>query len=212
MPKLELSSQQRRDLRAAAHPLHPVVLIGDRGLTDAVLGEIDRNLAAHELIKVRVAGAERDAREAMLDAICEALSCAAVHHLGKTLIIYRPDVIAQQAAIAAENATRAVRKKSEPYVPKKQAAHPGAAQPPRRKAGEAPRRERRDTPAAEGRFGRGDAPRASRRDDPEGRPGTRRARPSGAGRPGTAGAHGIPRRSGSALSLRAGARRGRTSR
>ena len=58
MPKLELTSQQRSALRAAAHPLHPVVLIGDRGLTAAVLEEIDRTLAAHELIKIRVAGAE----------------------------------------------------------------------------------------------------------------------------------------------------------
>lgn len=208
MPKLELSSQQRRDLRAAAHPLHPVVLIGDRGLTDAVLGEIDRNLTAHELIKVRVAGAERDAREAMLDAICEALSCAAVHHLGKTLIIYRPDVIAQQAARDAENATRAVRKKSAPYVPKKLAAHPDAARAARHKPDDKPRHGR---DATEGHAGRNSAARASRWDDPEGRPTTRRTRPSG-NRTDTAGAHGIPRRSGSALSLRAGARRGRTSR
>lgn len=172
MPKLELTSQQRRALRAAAHPLHPVVLIGDRGLTDAVLGEIDRNLAAHELIKVRVAGAEREDREAMLDAICEALSCAAVHHLGKTLIIYRPDALAQQAAAAAENATRAVRRKSEPYVPKKQAARPET-----------------------------------------GKPAARPARTAGAGRAAAgAPAHGIPRRSGSALSLRAGARRNRSPR
>lgn len=129
MPKLELTSQQRSALRAAAHPLHPVVLIGDRGLTAAVLEEIDRTLAAHELIKIRVAGAERDERDAMLTEICETLSCAAVHHLGKTLIIYRPDPLAQQAAQAAENTTRAVRRKSEPYVPKKQAAQARADRP-----------------------------------------------------------------------------------
>src|SRR5690606_25905919 len=134
MPKLELTSQQRSALRAAAHPLHPVVLIGDRGLTAAVLEEIDRTLGAHELIKIRVAGAERADRDAMLDEICETLSCAAVHHLGKTLIIYRPDLLAQQAAQDAENATRAVRRKSEPYVPKKQAAQPRAARPEPRRA------------------------------------------------------------------------------
>lgn len=191
MPKLELTSQQRRDLRAAAHPLHPIVLIGDKGLTDAVLGEIDRSLTAHELIKVRVAGAERPDREAMLEAICDALSCAAVHHLGKTLIIYRPDLLAQQAAAAAENITRAVRKKSDPYVPKKQAAHPGASKPASAK------------PAA-----------ARRQGQPEdsGRPAARRARPSDTGR--TSAAHGIPRRhsGGSALTLRAGARRSRNPR
>lgn len=122
MPKLELTSQERSALRAAAHPLHPVVLIGDRGLTESVLSEIDRSLSAHELIKVRISGAERDARDAMLTTICETLSCAAVHHLGKTLIIYRPDLVAQQARTEARNATRALRKPSEPYIPKKQAA------------------------------------------------------------------------------------------
>ncbi|MGB6241045.1 MAG: YhbY family RNA-binding protein [Castellaniella sp.] len=201
MPKLELNPQQRRDLRAAAHPLHPVVLIGDKGLTDAVLGEIDRSLTAHELIKVRVSGAERPDRDAMLEAICDALSCAAVHHLGKTLIIYRPDVLAQQAAVAAENATRAVRKKSDPYVPKKQAAHPGAgkAAAPKtsRKAGEP------DVKAA-------DARRRGQVED-AGRPSARRSRSSDASR--APAAHGIPRRSsGSALTLRAGARRSRSPR
>ncbi len=206
MPKLELTSQQRSTLRAAAHPLHPVVLIGDRGLTDAVLGEIDRSLAAHELIKVRVAGAEREDREAMLEAICEALSCAAVHHLGKTLIIYRPDVLAQQAAVEAENATRAIRKKSEPYVPKKQAARPAAGKPAARSSSEKPDARSRRTASedAPGRQGRGS--RDDRGPDSQGRP-------ARAGRPGAGAAHGIPRRSsGSALSLRAGARRNRNPR
>ncbi len=206
MPKLELTSQQRSALRAAAHPLHPVVLIGDRGLTAAVLEEIDRTLAAHELIKIRVAGAERDERDAMLAEICETLSCAAVHHLGKTLIIYRPDPLAQQAAQAAENATRAVRRKSEPYVPKKQAAQPRAARPaPQRASG----------PRQDGSAERS-APDAGRKtrpaDDRSTAKGTKPARSNRA----DAG-HGIPRRNsgggnGSALSLRAGARRGGRSR
>ena len=207
MPKLEISSQQRRDLRAAAHPLHPVVLIGDKGLTDAVLGEIDRSLTSHELIKVRVAGAERTDREAMLESICDALSCAAVHHLGKTLIIYRPDVLAQQAAAAAANATRAVRRKSDPYVPKKQAAHPDAAKPAARKA---PRKSQDEHPGGKG-FEPAGARRNGRQEDALGRPTTRRARPAG-GRSSSADAPGIPRRSGSALSLRAGARRSRNPR
>ncbi|WP_195844547.1 YhbY family RNA-binding protein, partial [Bordetella pertussis] len=84
MPILELTSRERSDLRSAAHPLRPVVLIGDNGLTDAVLKEIDLALTAHELIKVRAGGDDREAREAMLATICDTLSCAAVHHLGKT--------------------------------------------------------------------------------------------------------------------------------
>ncbi|MGB6008540.1 YhbY family RNA-binding protein [Castellaniella sp.] len=206
MPKLELSSQQRRDLRAAAHPLHPVVLIGDKGLTDAVLGEIDRSLTSHELIKVRVAGAERPDREIMLETICDALSCAAVHHLGKTLIIYRPDVLAQQAAAAAANITRAVRKKSDPYVPKKQAAHPGADKPASRKPHKA-----RDDHSGKTGFGPAETRPGNRQEEPLGRPSTRRARPAGGSRS-TDSVHGIPRRSGSALSLRAGARRSRNPR
>src|SRR3546814_9317582 len=91
MPKLDITSKERSALRAAAHPLRPVVLIGDRGLSDSVLKEIDLNLNAHQLIKIRVGGQERDARDAMLETICDKLSCAPVHHLGKTLIIYRPD-------------------------------------------------------------------------------------------------------------------------
>lgn len=90
MPILELTSRERSDLRSAAHPLRPVVLIGDNGLTDAVLKEIDLALTAHELIKVRAGGDDREAREAMLATICDTLSCAAVHHLGKTLILFRP--------------------------------------------------------------------------------------------------------------------------
>lgn len=198
MPKLELTSQQRSALRAAAHPLHPVVLIGDRGLTAAVLEEIDRTLAAHELIKIRVAGAERDARDAMLAEICETLSCATVHHLGKTLIIYRPDPLAQQAAQAAENATRAVRRKSEPYVPKKQAAQPRATRPASKRAAGA------DQGGAEKRPVR-DTARKPRAADDRGSGKPARGVRADAG-------HGIPRRGGSALSLRAGARRGRASR
>src|SRR3546814_6961003 len=58
----------------------------------------------------------------MQETICETLSCALVHHLGKTLIIYRPDLVAQRAKAEEENATRAVRTPSEPPTPKKQAA------------------------------------------------------------------------------------------
>lgn len=122
MPKLEITSQERSALRAEAHPLRPVVLIGDRGLSESVLKEIDQNLNAHQLIKVRVAGDDRDARIAIYDEICETLSCAPVHHLGKMLIIYRPTVETVQAKVESEYGTRALRKPSEPYTPKKLAA------------------------------------------------------------------------------------------
>lgn len=90
MPALTLTPAQRADLRSAAHALNPVVLIGGDGLTPPVLKEIDGALKAHELIKVRVFGDERDARIAIYEAICDQLGAAPVQHIGKLLVVYRP--------------------------------------------------------------------------------------------------------------------------
>ena len=59
---LKLTPAQRSDLRSQAHGLDPVVMIGDSGLTPAVMKEIDASLNAHGLIKIRVLGEDRDAR------------------------------------------------------------------------------------------------------------------------------------------------------
>ena len=88
--KIELSSDERRHLKALAHPLNPVVMIGNNGLTDAVMREIAINLDAHELIKIRVQGDDREVRVALLEQICQDLSAAPVQHIGKLLVIYRP--------------------------------------------------------------------------------------------------------------------------
>lgn len=85
-----LPSAVRRALMAKAHALHPVVIIGHHGLTDAVMREIDISLRAHELIKVRVVGDDRLARSAALARICAELDAAAVQHLGKLLVLWRP--------------------------------------------------------------------------------------------------------------------------
>jgi putative YhbY family RNA-binding protein len=85
-----LTPSERRALRARAHALDPVVIIGQHGLTAAVLKEIDSSLTAHELIKVRCADGDRDAREAALARICAELDAAPVQHLGKLLVIWRP--------------------------------------------------------------------------------------------------------------------------
>jgi putative YhbY family RNA-binding protein len=85
-----LSSARRSELRAAAHKLSPVVIIGDKkGLTDEVLAEIDRSLKAHELIKVRAMTGEREARSVWMEAICEKLEAHPVQQIGKVLVIYR---------------------------------------------------------------------------------------------------------------------------
>lgn len=87
---LNLTPGQRRFLRAQAHALSPVVLIGDAGLSTGVMKEIERSLESHELIKVKVAGGDRELREGMLAEICSTLEAAPVQHIGKTLVIYRP--------------------------------------------------------------------------------------------------------------------------
>lgn len=87
---LDLTVEQRKYLKAQAHALKPVVMIGSQGLSEAVIQEAERAIAAHELIKIRVLGDERDAREAYLAQLCEALNAAPVQHIGKLLLIYRP--------------------------------------------------------------------------------------------------------------------------
>jgi RNA-binding protein len=86
----ELTSAERRALRARAHHLRPVVMIGDSGLTPQVIREVDANLKSHELIKIRVLEDGREARESLLAAICEATAAQAVQTIGKILIVYRP--------------------------------------------------------------------------------------------------------------------------
>jgi RNA-binding protein len=87
---LLLSAAERRDLRAKAHTLTPVVMIGAAGPTPAVIAETGRALDAHALIKIRALSDERDEREAWLKTLCEGLEAAPVQHIGKMLVIYRP--------------------------------------------------------------------------------------------------------------------------
>jgi putative YhbY family RNA-binding protein len=85
-----LSSARRSELRAEAHKLAPVVIIGDKkGLTDEVLAEVERSLKAHELIKVRAATDDRDARNVWMESICEKLGAHPVQQIGKIFVIYR---------------------------------------------------------------------------------------------------------------------------
>ena len=80
---------ERKALKARAHSLHPILQLGEKGLTDAVVAEIDRALGAHELIKVRAAPLNRDEREVALASICERTGARAVQHIGKILVVYR---------------------------------------------------------------------------------------------------------------------------
>ena len=84
-----LTSTDRKALKARAHKLEPVVIIGAKGLTDQVLAEIERALKAHELIKVRALELDRDARDGALGSICEQTGADAVQQVGKVFILYR---------------------------------------------------------------------------------------------------------------------------
>jgi RNA-binding protein len=85
-----LTAKERAHLKARAHALEPVVQTGTAGLTDAVVTEVDRALTAHELIKVRVGAADREARVALGNELCARTDAAAVHRVGKVLILWRP--------------------------------------------------------------------------------------------------------------------------
>lgn len=98
----ELTPAQRRDLRARAHHLNPVVTIGDNGLAPTVVAEIERSLQAHELIKVKVQGAEREQRDALMQELCAALDAAPVQHIGNILVVWRQRREEDKPAAAAE--------------------------------------------------------------------------------------------------------------
>jgi RNA-binding protein len=112
-----LTPAQRKALRAQAHHLKPVVMIGDAGLTDAVLAEADRALRIHELIKIRVFGDDRAARDALMEQVCAGLDCAPVQSIGKLLVVYRPRADDE----AANGPGAAKRKRRGPHRPKKAA-------------------------------------------------------------------------------------------
>ncbi|MBA3034504.1 MAG: YhbY family RNA-binding protein [Gammaproteobacteria bacterium] len=120
---IELTLIERRALRATAHHLQPVVAISQHGLTAAVLKEIDVSLKAHELIKVKLHGIERDARDTLLATLCADLQCAPVQHIGNIFVLWRKNP-EKEAATAPKP-----RRKPVPRT-KKQAA--AALEKPRR--------------------------------------------------------------------------------
>ena len=84
-----LTAAERKALKARAHKLEPVVMIGGKGLTEELVKEVDNALKAHELIKVRAPGVERDARDETLKLLCERTGAQAVQIIGKDFVMYR---------------------------------------------------------------------------------------------------------------------------
>ncbi len=85
-----LTARERAHLKGRAHALEPFVQTGNAGVTDAVVTEVDRALTAHELLKVRIGTADREARVAIGDELCTRTGAVAVHRVGKVLILWRP--------------------------------------------------------------------------------------------------------------------------
>ena len=85
-----LSTKQKQFLKGLAHHLNPVVILGGNGLTEGVLAEIENALNYHELIKVKVAGADRETKQLIIDAIVRETKAAQVQTIGHILVLYRP--------------------------------------------------------------------------------------------------------------------------
>ena len=86
---MELSESQKKYLRGLGHQLKPAIMIGDAGLTDAVISEFDSTISHHELIKVRVRVGDRKMRDEVINALCTKRSANLVSRIGNVALIYR---------------------------------------------------------------------------------------------------------------------------
>jgi putative YhbY family RNA-binding protein len=93
-----LTNRERAQLKAKAHALEPFVHVGGAGVTDAVIAEVEKALTAHELIKVKIAGDDREERAAAGETISARTDAAVVHRVGKVLILWRPRPLEETAA------------------------------------------------------------------------------------------------------------------
>lgn len=97
MSQIQLTPTQRKEQRAQAHHLDPVVMVGGDGLTAAVKKEADAALNAHGLIKIRVFADDRAVREAMFQTLADELGAAPIQHIGKLLVLWRPKPAREKA-------------------------------------------------------------------------------------------------------------------
>lgn len=87
---MKFTTKQIKFLRARAHKLKPVVIVGNAGLTEAVLNEVESRIEHHELIKVRLNAENREDRAAMIDTICRSVHAILVSSIGHVAVFYRP--------------------------------------------------------------------------------------------------------------------------
>ena len=86
---MHLTEKQRKHLRGLGHDLKPVVMIGDSGLTEGVVKETDRALHDHELIKIKVRAADRDARDSLIESLTQRTTSELVARIGHVAVLYR---------------------------------------------------------------------------------------------------------------------------
>lgn len=86
---MSLTPQNRKHYRSIGHALKPIVTVAGKGLSDAVLAEIDRALDDHELIKIKMAVEDREERAGLIDIVCKQSRCELVQSIGKTALVYR---------------------------------------------------------------------------------------------------------------------------
>lgn len=110
-----LSPAERKLLKARAHAIKPVVTVGNERLSASVLKEIETSLKAHELIKIRVTGDDRELRLALLREICNRTSASPVQHIGKILVVYRENTEAPAAAPKKRPARKQPRRTKQSY-------------------------------------------------------------------------------------------------
>lgn len=86
---VNLTTKQKQFLKGLAHHLSPVVMLGGNGLTEGVLAEIENALDHHELIKVKIAGADREMKQLIIDAIVRETKAVEMQTIGHILVLYR---------------------------------------------------------------------------------------------------------------------------
>lgn len=100
---MQLTERQKRHLRGLGHALSPIVIVGNAGLTETVLAEIEQALAYHELIKIRVNAADRESRAAMIDTICEQTKGHRIQCIGHILLIFRRNPKKPRVSLSSAN-------------------------------------------------------------------------------------------------------------
>ncbi|MCG8610052.1 MAG: ribosome assembly RNA-binding protein YhbY [Pseudomonadales bacterium] len=86
---MPLSNEQKRQYKAIAHNLNPIVIIGDKGLSEGLLAEVDRALNDHELIKIKINIGEKEDRQVIVDELVNSSQSELVQIIGKMAIIVR---------------------------------------------------------------------------------------------------------------------------